>query len=47
MVTGLRITVDGVVHKVEISTNAILDDLYTAIGRECVDVVRLTDQLDM
>lgn len=47
MVTGLRITVDGSVQKVEILTNAILAGLYAAIGCTAVDVVRLTDQLDM
>jgi hypothetical protein len=47
MVTGLRITVDGSVQKVEMPTNAILAGLYAAIGCTAVDVVRLTDQLDM
>lgn len=47
MVTGLRITVDGSVQKIEMPNNAILDGLYGAIGCNLVDVVRLTDQLDM
>jgi len=47
VVTGLRITVDGRVQKIDIPDNAILDGLYSAIGGRCVDVVRLTDQLDM
>jgi hypothetical protein len=47
MVTGLRITVDGSVQKVEMPKNAILTGLYAAIGCDAVDVVRLADQLDM
>ncbi|MGH3673142.1 MAG: DUF3846 domain-containing protein [Pseudonocardiaceae bacterium] len=47
IITGLRITPDGCVQKIEIPTNAILDGLYAAIGCNAVDVVRLTDQLDM
>jgi hypothetical protein len=47
MVTGLRITVDGSVQKVEMPKNAILAGLYAAIGCDAVDVVRLADQLDM
>lgn len=47
VVTGLRITVDGSVQKIELPKNAILAGLYAAIGCDCVDVVRLTDQLDM
>ncbi len=47
MVTGLRITVEDSVQKVEMPKNAILTGLYAAIGCDAVDVVRLTDQLDM
>lgn len=47
VVTGLRITVDGSVQKVEIPKNAILTGLYAAIGCDAVDVVRWADQLDM
>ncbi|MGH3428252.1 MAG: DUF3846 domain-containing protein [Mycobacteriales bacterium] len=47
VVTGLRITVDGSVQKVEMPKNAILTGLYAAIGCDSVDVVRLADQLDM
>jgi hypothetical protein len=47
VVTGLRITVDGSVQKVEIPTTAILAGLYAAIGCQRLDVVRLTNQLDM
>jgi hypothetical protein len=45
MVTGLRITVDGSVQKVEMPKNAILAGLYAAIGCDAVDIVRLADQL--
>ncbi|MFY9805640.1 MAG: DUF3846 domain-containing protein [Pseudonocardiaceae bacterium] len=47
VVTGLRITVDGSMHKVEMPKNAILTGLYAAIGCTAVDVVRVADQLDM
>ena len=47
LVVGLRITVGGSVQKAEIPRNAILGSLYAAIGCECVDVIRLTDQLEM
>lgn len=47
VVTGLRITVDGSVQKIEMPKNAILTGLYAAIGCDAVDVVRLADQLDM
>lgn len=47
VVTGLRITTDGAVQKVEMPKNAILAGLHAAICCDTVDVVRLADQLDM
>jgi hypothetical protein len=47
VVTGLRITVDGSMQKMEMPKNAILAGLHAAIGCDAVDAVRLADQLDM
>lgn len=49
--SGLRIAVDGTIDTVELTRDepggSALPALYTAIGCAWVDVVRLTDELDM